>query len=57
MKPLKKMDGLGDLVEEVAQKTGVKWVVDKVSEKTSKHCRSGKISATWNCSGPLENSF
>lgn len=38
----KQMKGMGDLVEKIAEKTGVKWVVDKVSEKTGKDCGCGK---------------
>ncbi len=36
------MRGLGDLIEKVTKKTGVKWVVDKVAKKTGKDCGCGK---------------
>ncbi len=36
------MRGLGDLIEKVTEKTGVKWVVDKVAKKTGKSCGCGK---------------
>jgi len=34
--------GMGDLVERIAEKTGIKAVVDKVAEKTGKDCGCGK---------------
>jgi len=36
------MRGLGDLVEKVTAKTGIKAVVDKVAKVTGKDCGCGK---------------
>jgi hypothetical protein len=36
------MRGLGDLVEKVTTKTGIKAVVDKVAKVTGKDCGCGK---------------
>ncbi len=38
----KQMRGMGDLVERITEKTGIKAVVDKVAEKTGKDCGCGK---------------
>ena len=38
MKPLKRLDGLGDLVEVVTEATGIKQVVDAVSKARGKDC-------------------
>lgn len=33
-----KSKGLGDTIEKITQVTGIKWVVDKISEITGKPC-------------------
>ena len=38
MKPLKRMDGLGDLVEAVTTATGIKRAVETVAKVTGKDC-------------------
>jgi len=38
MKPLKRMDGLGDLVEAVTTVTGVKAATEAVAKVTGKDC-------------------
>ena len=40
--PPPSMRGLGDLVEKVTSKTGIKAVVDKISKVTGKDCGCGK---------------
>ncbi len=42
MKPLKKLDGLGDVVDAVTTVTGIKKVAEVVSEVTGKDCGCGK---------------
>ena len=39
---LRNMKGMGDLVERITEKTGIKAVVEKVAEKTGKDCGCGK---------------
>lgn len=48
MKPLPKLTGLGDLVEVATKATGIKQVVDKVSEVTGKDCGCSKRKAKLN---------
>lgn len=48
MKPLPKLDGLGDLVEMAAKATGIKPLVDKVSQVTGKDCGCSKRKAWLN---------
>jgi len=38
MKQLKRMDGLGDVVEAVAEATGIKAAVETVARATGKDC-------------------
>jgi hypothetical protein len=38
MKQLKRMDGLGDVVEAVAEATGIKAAVETVAKATGKDC-------------------
>jgi len=42
------MKGLGDAVEKVTKATGVKYVVDKVSQATGKDCGCGQRKDTLN---------
>lgn len=38
MKPLKRMDGLGDVVEAVTEVTGIKKAVETVAKATGRDC-------------------
>jgi len=42
MKQLKKMDGLGDAVEAVAEATGIKKIVETVAKATGRDCGCGR---------------
>ena len=42
MKPLKRIDGLGDAVEAVAEITGIKKAVETVAKATGRDCGCGK---------------
>ena len=50
----KKPKGLGDVVENIAKSTGIKKVVDKVSEVTGKDCGCGKRKDTLNRVFPFD---
>ena len=43
-----KSKGLGDSIEKFTKETGIKKVVDKISEVTKKDCGSGKKKETLN---------
>jgi hypothetical protein len=49
------MRGLGDLVEKVAQKTGIKAVVNKISKITGKDCGCNKRRDILNRLLPIRN--
>lgn len=51
---LSKMNGLGDVVEAAAKATGVKAVVDKISEVTGKDCGCGKRKEALNEAVPFK---
>ena len=40
--------GLGDTIEKITEATGIKKVVDTISEKTGKDCGCGKRKAALN---------
>ncbi len=42
MKPLKRLDGLGDAIEAVTKVTGIKAVTETVSKAVGKDCGCGK---------------
>ena len=44
----KKSKGLGDTIEKITKATGIKKVVDKISELTKKDCGCGKKKETLN---------
>ena len=46
--------GLGDVVENIAEATGIKKVVDKVSEATGTDCDCGKRKDTLNRLFPFD---
>ena len=50
-----KSKGLGDSIEKFTQATGIKKVVDKVSEVTGKDCGCGKRKKTLNKMFPYNN--
>tara|TARA_R110000851_G_scaffold68879_1_gene154589 strand:- start:1569 stop:1733 length:165 start_codon:yes stop_codon:yes gene_type:complete len=43
-----KSKGLGDTIEKITKATGIKKVVDKISEVTKKDCGCGKKKETLN---------
>ena len=43
-----KSKGLGDTIEKITKATGIKKIVDKVSEVTNKDCGCGKRKDTLN---------
>ena len=45
---MEKSKGLGDSIEKITKATGIKKVVDKVSEATGKDCGCGKRKDTLN---------
>jgi len=51
----KQSQGLGDTVEKFTTKTGIKKVVDKVSEITKKPCNCGKRKDALNNMFPYNN--
>ena len=51
----KKSKGLGDSIEKITKATGIKKVVDKVSEVTGKDCNCGKRKDTLNRLFPYNN--
>ena len=55
MKPLKKLDGLGDVVELVTTVTGIKAVTEAVSEVTGKDCGCKKRKDKLNKLVPFKN--
>jgi hypothetical protein len=42
MKPLKRLDGLGDLVEVVTEATGIKAAAEAISKATRRDCGCGR---------------
>ncbi len=46
--------GLGDVVENIAEATGIKKIVDKVSEATGEDCGCGKRKDTLNRVFPFD---
>lgn len=50
----KSFSGLGDVVEAAAKVTGVKAVVDKISEVTGKDCGCGKRKEALNKAVPFK---
>jgi hypothetical protein len=42
MKPLKRLDGLGDLVEVVTEATGIKAASEAISKATGRDCGCGR---------------
>ena len=50
----KSFTGLGDVVEAAAKATGVKAVVDKISEVTGKDCGCGKRKEALNKAVPFK---
>ena len=51
----KKSKGLGDTIEKITKATGIKKVVDKISEVTKKDCGCGKKKETLNRLFPYNN--
>ena len=50
-----KSKGLGDTIEKITKATGIKKVVDKISEVTKKDCGCGKRKETLNRLFPYNN--
>ena len=50
-----KSKGLGDTIEKFTANTGIKFVVDKISEKTGKDCGCKKRKEKLNQSFPYKN--
>ena len=50
-----KPKGLGDTIEKITKATGIKKVVDKISEVTKKDCGCGKKKETLNRLFPYNN--
>ena len=50
-----KSKGLGDTIEKITKATGIKKVVDKISEVTKKDCGCGKKKETLNRLFPYNN--
>ena len=51
----KKSKGLGDTIAKITKVTGIKKVVNKVSEVTGKDCNCGKRQSTLNRLFPYNN--
>ena len=51
----KKSKGLGDTIEKITKATGIKKVVDKISEVTKKDCGCNKKKETLNRLFPYNN--
>ena len=51
----KKSKGLGDTIEKITKATGIKKVVDKISEVTKKDCGCGQKKDTLNRLFPYNN--
>lgn len=52
----KQSEGLGDTVEKITRATGIKNVVDKISEKTGKDCGCKKRKEALNRMFPYKKS-
>ena len=52
---MEKSKGLGDSIEKFTKATGIKKVVDKISEVTKKDCGCGKKKETLNRLFPYNN--
>ena len=52
---MEKSKGLGDTIEKITKATGIKKVVDKISEVTKKPCNCGERKDTLNRLFPYNN--
>jgi len=52
---MEKSKGLGDTIQKITKATGIKKVVDKISEVTKKPCNCGKRKDTLNRLFPYNN--